>query len=255
MKCAILSASMQASKPSKRHAVLALLVAVVVGFIFVVSSNNALTSNPTTTSKESNSSVTGFNKKRLSVDEPGSLWWIVNKKRSLPSGYVPPNLKVPGVRLRLSNASEQMKIGSETSVAVEELFSAAKAAGFSLVFASGYRSESYQKQLYDSYVQQDGQEAADRYSARPGTSEHQTGMAFDVCVDGSGCELEESFGNTPEGEWIAKHAHEFGLIVRYLPGKESITGYQYEPWHLRYVGKELASELHQKGLTMEEFLL
>jgi D-alanyl-D-alanine carboxypeptidase len=110
-----------------------------------------------------------------------------------------------------------------------------------------------QKQFYDSYVGQDGQEAADRYSARPGTSEHQTGISFDATSLSETCHLEICFETTPEGKWIAEHAHEYGFIIRYLKDKESVTGYQYEPWHLRYVGKELAAELKRTGLTMEEF--
>jgi LAS superfamily LD-carboxypeptidase LdcB len=146
-----------------------------------------------------------------------------------------------------------MHVSSTVAPSIQKLFAAAQAAGYPLVFASGYRSEAYQQQLYQSYVQRDGQAAADRYSARPGTSEHQTGLAFDVCAAGTSCDLEQSFGNTAAGKWIANNAHTYGFILHYLQGKEALTGYQYEPWHLRYVGPELATELHRQGLTPEEF--
>jgi zinc D-Ala-D-Ala carboxypeptidase len=194
-----------------------------------------------------------FNKKQFPLDQPTSLWWIVNKTRPLPDGYVPPDLVVPNVTLRLASSAEQMHISADVSPHIEALFAAASAAGYKLMLDSGYRSETYQKQLYGSYVAKDGQAAADRYSARPGTSEHQTGRAFDVGRTDGKCSLDICFGTTDEGKWLAAHAHEFGFVIRYLDGKESITGYQYEPWHLRYVGVELATEVHKTGLSLEEF--
>ena len=107
--------------------------------------------------------------------------------------------------------------------------------------------------FYDAYAARDGQAAADRYSARPGTSEHQTGLSFDVTAADGSCHLEVCFENTPEGLWVAENAHLFGFVIRYPEGKENITGYQYEPWHLRYVGPALAEQLHDTGQTLEEF--
>lgn len=194
-----------------------------------------------------------FNKSQYPLDQPGSIWMIVNKQRALPADYVPEDLDVAEVTLRLNASNEQMRISKKALPAVEELFEAAKQAGHKLTFASGYRSYEYQKQLYTGYVAKDGQAAADRYSARPGTSEHQTGLALDVCETGSNCDLDTAFGATESGKWVAANAHNYGFIVRYAEGKEDITGYQYEPWHLRFVGKELANELHKTGQTMEEF--
>ncbi len=201
----------------------------------------------------SNNAGTVFNKKEYSIDTPGSLWWIVNKQRPLPSGYVPANLVVPSVTQRLNKDSEQMHIGKPAAESVEALFSAAQQANVPLVLASGYRSEAYQRQLYNGYVASDGQEAADRSSAKPGTSEHQTGLAMDVCAINTNCELVQSFGDTPTGKWLAENAYRYGFVIRYLKGKEDSTGYQYEPWHLRFVGEKLAAELHRNGQTMEEF--
>ncbi|MEI6480735.1 MAG: M15 family metallopeptidase [Candidatus Saccharibacteria bacterium] len=228
-----------------------LILIILFAGLFVLSNQSTSTSKDSKTS--SHSSKNSFNKKQYSMDAPGSIWWIVNKERTLPSGYVPNNLSVPNVPLRLDSSAEQMKIRSDIAPSIEAMFGAAKDRNINLLFASGYRSEAYQRQLYSSYVAKDGQEAADRYSAKPGTSEHQTGLAFDVCEVGTNCDLEISFGTTEAGKWIAENAPKFGFIVRYQKGKEASTGYQYEPWHLRFVGKPLANELRKKNLTMEEF--
>ncbi|MET3557743.1 D-alanyl-D-alanine carboxypeptidase [Streptococcus rupicaprae] len=112
---------------------------------------------------------------------------------------------------------------------------------------SGYRSYDYQASLYDTYVARDGQAEADRYSARPGYSEHQTGLAFDV-LDGNGQLLEESDAVS----WLENHAHDYGFIVRYPADKEKVTGYMGETWHLRYIGQE-AKDIYESGLTLEEY--
>lgn len=184
---------------------------------------------------------------------PSSLTFIANKTHPLPADYVPAGLITPDVRLRLSPGAEQMQFRSTAHGELKEMFAAAKADGVTLVFGSGYRSYSLQKQFYDSYVARDGQAAADRYSARPGTSEHQTGLAFDVTSPSQTCHLEICFENTTEGKWMAKHAHKYGFVLRYPNGKETVTGYQYEPWHFRFVGKELAAKIHAQSTTLEEF--
>ncbi len=123
---------------------------------------------------------------------------------------------------------------------------------FSLV--SAYRSHDTQKVIYDSEVKGFGQVQADRESARPGHSEHQTGWAADLAGPDKKCEIKLCFADTDEGKWLATNAHKYGFIIRYPGGKESITGYQYEPWHLRYVGTALAEEMHGTGIqTLEEF--
>lgn len=132
--------------------------------------------------------------------------------------------------------------------ALNELQAAASIEGYSMQMISGYRSYDYQVDLYNSYVARDGQAAADRYSARPGYSEHQSGLCFDVG------DIDNDYGTTPAGKWLAAHAHEYGFIIRFPEGKEDITGYMYEPWHIRYVGKEVASEIYQRGITLEEYL-
>ena len=154
---------------------------------------------------------------------------LVNKKYALPSNYNP-------------------GVNSEASSALNNLQAAASSLGYSLPLLSGFRSYETQRVLYNNYVAVDGVEVADTYSARPGHSEHQTGFAFDVG------ELDYGFGDTLSGTWLSEHAHEYGFIIRYLQGKESITGYNYEPWHIRYVGVDVATEIHSRGITLEEYL-
>lgn len=155
---------------------------------------------------------------------------IANKTYSLPSDYNPG------------------KIDDTVMEAFYEMQSAAAAEGLNLYISSGFRSYSTQSWLYNSYVERDGQEEADTYSARAGYSEHQTGLCFDLNT------IDETFAYTPESKWIEKHAWEYGFIIRYPKGKESITGYMYEPWHLRYLGGELAEKVYNSGLCLEEYL-
>lgn len=203
--------------------------------------------------KTQKSTAQGFNKTQYSVDTPGSLWWIINKKRPLPKGYVPPDLTTPNVTLNSTKSASENTLRKDTAGALEKLFAAAKGAGFEYMLASGYRSEQLQATYYNNYVTTSGQAAADRYSAKPGTSEHQTGMALDVATADRKHYLDQAFGKDPAGVWLAAHAHEYGFIIRYQEDKEAITGYMYEPWHIRFVGTDLSSELYNKHQTMEEF--
>lgn len=138
--------------------------------------------------------------------------------------------------------------GASAYQALHHLQAAAEVEGFSLPLLSGYRSYDYQVDLYQSYVDVDGVENADQYSARPGYSEHQSGLCFDVG------EISYTYGDTQQGQWLAKHCAEYGFIIRYPKGKEHITGYTYEPWHIRYVGKEIATFIMNEGITLEEYL-
>jgi D-alanyl-D-alanine carboxypeptidase len=246
---------------SKKAVTLIVCLAALLGaggyFVTTRQKNDPPTSSTPNTGEESGAADNqpeGFNKNMFKLDEPGSPWWVVNKKRPLPAGYVPSDLAVPDVRLRLNPSAEQMQFSKSATPALEKMFAAAAAEGVVMVLGSGYRSEALQRQFYNSYVAQDGQAAADRYSARPGTSEHQTGLVFDATSVSEKCHLEICFEETPEGRWLTLHAYEYGFIVRYPNGKEDVTGYQYEPWHLRFVGKELSTEMRRTGtLTLEEF--
>ncbi len=155
---------------------------------------------------------------------------IANKTYSLPKNYDPGKLSDDAL-----NAFEEMK-------------KAAAKDNIKLWIQSGYRSYSTQESLYNNYVKKDGKEKADTYSARPGHSEHQTGLAMDLNI------IDSSFAGTKEAIWIEKNCYKYGFIIRYPKGKEDITGYMYEPWHIRYLGKEIAKKVYESGLTLEEYL-
>lgn len=196
-----------------------------------------------------------FDKQAHALDEPDSIWWIVSKVHPLsPLLYAPSDLVVPKVSLRHSSGNSEMRLRQETAGALEEMVAAAKNAGINLRLTSGYRSYQLQISVYNGYVQQYGQAGADNISARPGTSEHQTGLAADLEPATGKCRLEVCFADLPEGKWLAANSYLYGFIVRYPEGKEGVTGYDYEPWHLRYVGKDLASEMRKQNIqTLEEF--
>lgn len=190
---------------------------------------------------------------KMVITDPESMTVIVNKKRSLPDGYIPPDLVVPDVAFSYDGVLEKSHMRKEAAGALEKLFAASKKAGLDLRAVSGYRSYKRQVTIYNNNVATKGQAYTDRVSAKPGTSEHQTGLAIDVSGPGIGYGLEQSFGATAEGKWLAKHAAEYGFVIRYKKGADSITGYTWEPWHIRYIGKELAEDVTAKNLTLEEY--
>ena len=161
---------------------------------------------------------------------------IANKTYKLPSSY--------GYGLT-----------NETQNAFNKMNADAKAIGLNLYIGSGYRSYNDQKYIYNNYVAVDGQTNADTYSARPGHSEHQTGLAFDVCDKNVGACITSGFDNTDQAKWISENCYKYGLIVRYPQGKTTETGYMYESWHLRYVGTDLATKLYNNGnwITLEDY--
>lgn len=184
-----------------------------------------------------------------------SLTVLVNKNNELPSDYVPTDLvtvsDVSGVELRGSRTTQMRK---EAADALAKLFDAADKDGVSLFCASGYRDYATQKDVYAQNVSQYGEEQADLVSAKPGQSEHQTGLVMDVTCEELGMDLQVSFYDTPEGQWIANNAQKYGFIIRFLKDKTDITGYSYEPWHIRYVGIDTAKEIYDKNQTLEEYL-
>ena len=143
----------------------------------------------------------------------------------------------------------------EAAAALEELFKAAAEDGITLYATSGFRSYSTQKAIFERKLDRMDEKQANASVAKPGYSEHQTGLAMDIegeTTKGTG--LTEAFGESPEGIWAAEHCAEYGFIIRYPKGKTRITGYIYEPWHLRYVGKEAAAEITELGVTFEEYI-
>lgn len=188
------------------------------------------------------------------VADPSSITVLVNKQFSLPKTYVPSDLVFPKVPFLSSATPEKRKMRKEAAEALEQMFAAAKKDGIILAGVSAYRSYQTQKALFEYYAKKDGEAKARTYSAVGGTSEHETGLAIDVSGLNGKCPATDCFAGTPEAKWLAAHAYEYGFIIRYPKGKESITGYQYEPWHLRYVGLQIAQEIHTSGVTLEEYV-
>ena len=155
---------------------------------------------------------------------------IANKTYLLPADYDPG------------------KILPEAQTAFDTMRAAAKEEGLTLKIVSGYRSYQKQDKVYHNYAARDGAALADRYSARAGSSEHQTGYAMDINS------VRQSFAETKEGKWLAAHCAEYGFILRYPKDKEAETGFMYEPWHVRYLGVELAQKITDSGLCLEEYL-
>lgn len=190
----------------------------------------------------------------IEVDtDPESITVLVNHEYLLPEDYIPPDLVKPNVAFSYYGTYEKSYMRKIAATALEELFDAAAQKGQYLKAVSAYRSYARQKQIYDRNVATRGKKQADSVSAMPGSSEHQTGLTVDVSCSRIGCALEESFGETEEGKWLAANCHKYGFIIRYQENKTDITGYSYEPWHIRYVGKNLAKYLHKEDLTLEEY--
>ena len=174
--------------------------------------------------------------------------FLVNRQHVISEQYVPDSLR----KTQVHGMSQSMR--EDAATALEELFQAAQADGIKLSSVSGYRSYSKQSLLYDRKIKRTGSETeADKLVARPGASEHQLGLAMDLATRNSST-LSEKFGSTPEGQWVYANCQRFGFIVRYLKGYEDVTGYSYEPWHIRYVGPEHAEAIAASGLPFETYL-
>lgn len=180
---------------------------------------------------------------------------LVNKQHALPDKLQKPtDLVEPNVQFIFKEHNEKRELRKEAADALEALFLGAKEDGITLLGVSGYRSYETQKNVFDSYVRKDGEEKAMTYSALPGYSEHETGLAIDVTGGNGKCAATDCFAGTKEAIWLADHAPEYGFIIRYPEGKEDITGYKYEPWHLRYVGKDVALDIDKRDITLEEYM-
>ncbi len=192
-----------------------------------------------------------FDKTQYSIDDPLSIWVVNDKLRPLnPIDYVPPDM----VYADVPYISEPL-MRPEAAAAIVPLFAASEAeGGGTMQVQNAYRSFDLQTRNYNRMVASIGQAAADNDTARPGHSEHQTGWTADVAALPSQCDIQECFGDTSQGIWLAANAWRFGFVIRYPQGKTDVTGYVYEPWHIRYVGIPLSTEMHNTGiLTLEEF--
>ena len=172
---------------------------------------------------------------------------LVNKHNYLKEDYVPENLKSLSSTYALSN----MKMVEEAANAFESLSKDASKENYKVIAMSTYRSYEYQVDLYNKYVKSDGKEAADTYSGRPGNSEHQTGLAVDVYNQ---TETYTNFEKTKEYNWMQENAYKYGFILRFPKDKENETGYEFESWHYRYVGKDIAKYIHKHNITLEEYI-
>lgn len=185
--------------------------------------------------------------------EEKGLLILVNKNRSIDQAYKPGDLTA--IRYFSPDRSKEGRyLRKEAAEQFHKLVEAASEEGYTLAMTTAYRSYGFQQILWDNYVAKEGEEAAAKYSAKPGQSEHQTGLAVDVSSPSVDYQLIEEFGKSKEGIWLSGNAHRFGFILRYPKGKEEVTGYQYEPWHFRYVGNAVAKEIYENDLTLEEYL-
>ncbi|MBX3091678.1 MAG: M15 family metallopeptidase [Cryobacterium sp.] len=192
-----------------------------------------------------------FDKTKYSLDDPKSVWVINDKLRPLnPINYAPPDMVVAPVK----HISTPL-MRPAAAAAITKMFAASAAeGGGEMQIQNSYRSYSTQVNTHQYWVNQLGDKGADAQSARAGYSEHQTGWTADVASYPSKCDIQECFATTPQGKWLAANAWRFGFVIRYPKGKQAITGYIYEPWHIRYVGTYLSTEMHNTGiLTLEEF--
>lgn len=188
---------------------------------------------------------------RDNYNSTDSIWMLVNKTHPISTDFEP-NVTIPAVNTRTDKSNNEQSVRTDIKEAVETMFNAATADGHPLMIASGYRPASLQRLYYDSAVASSGEAAAAAAVAYPGQSEHQTGLALDISTLSKSCYLDYCFTATAEGEWLATNSYKYGFILRYPEGKESITGYKYEPWHFRYVGVDLATALKESNLTLEE---
>ena len=180
------------------------------------------------------------------VSNPNDLLVLVNKFNYLPKDYKPSDLVyIDGA---YGNKVPIRSVLKDDFLALQR--AAKDELGITLMPTTAFRDQNFQKTLYDKYVKKDGVKAADTYSARPGYSEHQTGLAIDL----KNMALKNARLSDENYKWLEENAHKYGFIVRFPKEKEHITGYKFENWHIRYVGKEVAEEIMSKGLTLEEYI-
>lgn len=185
------------------------------------------------------------------TEDDGDLLVLVNKLHAVSKSYYPSDMVAVDGKYT-TNQGLEMK--SDAYDAYLQMRKAARADEIYFKICSAYRTYSTQEYLYNSYLGSMGEDLRNIRSAYPGRSEHHTGYAIDITSKSMGWTLSQAFADCPEGEWINEHCSEYGFIIRYPKGKTDITGYDYEPWHLRYVGTEAAAEITEQGITLEEYL-
>lgn len=178
---------------------------------------------------------------------------LITRDYPLPMDYTPDDLIVPDILFTINHYDEKKLMRQKAAQALEKMFADSEAEGLSITAISGYRSYSRQNQIYQQNLVSSGEEHTGLYSAKPGCSEHQSGLSMDVSSPSADYRLEEDFADTPEGKWLDENCYKYGFIIRYPKDKSEITGYAYEPWHIRFVGKKLAKYLYKNNITLEEY--
>lgn len=178
---------------------------------------------------------------------------LVNKNNPVLPDYVPSDLE-PIKYYAEDRTPIARFMRKEVADNFHKMVEAAKEAGYEILMTTAYRDYNFQKTLNDNYIANYGEAAASRFSAKPGESEHQTGLAVDITAKSVNYTLTEDFGETPEGIWLSENCKTYGFILRYTKESEEITGYNFEPWHFRYTGTTAANIIYDKNLTLEEFL-
>jgi D-alanyl-D-alanine carboxypeptidase len=185
-------------------------------------------------------------------EKQGSIWALVNRTNHLSVDYIPANIAIPSVPTRTDKSDSERSVRADIFEPLKQMFDGAASYSYQLVIGSGYRSANLQAIYFNSAVASSGITEASKYIAQPGQSEHQTGLAVDITTVSRECYLSTCFADTSDGQWLAQNSYKYGFILRYPNQKESVTGYNYEPWHFRYVGIDLATALHESNLTLDE---
>ncbi len=220
---------------------------------FAIESREVLLSNTEHENLENKTQESNYMEiQRLESMLNNQYFILINRENRLSENYVPDNLIE--ISSRFLNYAEDDNLESTASEALNRMFNAAMEDGISLIGVSGYRSYDMQRRLYDTRMMREGEAQTRSYTAEAGASEHQTGLAIDILSDEYSV-LDEGFENTRAFKWLNENCYKYGFILRYLKGKEDITGYNYEPWHFRYIGnEEAAMEIMNRGLTFEEYI-
>lgn len=193
---------------------------------------------------------------RKIIQNPENDRLLVNTEFYLSASFIPDELVAPQVQFTFSEQNlDKRYLRQVAAKALESMFTASKESGHELRAVSGYRSYQRQSELFNAKVKANGELEAEKWVARPGTSEHQTGLSMDISSLNYGNKLEQGFDQTNEFRWLTQNAYKFGFILRYPANKEDITKHSYEPWHYRFVGIDVATEMVKRGLSFEEFMM
>lgn len=230
---------------------LILILAVLFGLTACGGTENG--SSQDLSSQETESEEDAAKAAQLAEDEANGLFLLVNKENPIDADYVPEDLEPIRYYAEDRNANSRY-MRAEAAEHFHELVEAAAQEGIDIVMTTAYRSYEFQEILWNYNVSQKGEEEANKTSARPGESEHQTGLAVDLSTSEIDYRNSYDFENTAAGQWVAENAHRFGFIIRFPQNKTDITGYSYEPWHLRYVGETAAADIYEQNLTLEEYV-